>query len=383
MEDNSLILSRKKRFINNLKHFFSDKLMIVAIIAALITSLLTPPHMADVNWHVIVNVFCIMAMVQIFEHLHVLEFFATHLISSSRTERHLMQMLLLLTFFGAMFLTNDMTVLTFVPLVILIAIRCNFSPIMPITLLTIAANLGSSLMPFGSPHNITIVSYYNISIGKFFSYSLPLMLFSLLVLGICSFLFPNKPVEVGQLEDIKIDKGPLLVFVPLTLLIFTSVIINNITWLKWVVLALVLITVTIYRPQTFKQIDYGLLVTFFCFFIAVGNLSRLPSINHLLAAISATDVRTYLAGLLSCQFMSNVPTAILMSRFTHCAQALFLAVNIGGLGTLIASVANMIAYKHYKTGYGKHVGKFLFIFMGVNILALLLFGFFGYLMLSH
>ncbi len=273
--------------------------------------------------------------------------------------------------------------------------------------MTISANLGSSLMPFGSPHNITIVSYYDINIGTFFSYSLPLMLFSLVVLAICTFFFPNKPVEVGNIGRVDIDKRPLFVFIPLTLLIFASVIINNVTWLKWIVLALVIITVSLYRPKTFKQVDYGLLVTFFCFFIAVGNLSRLPSINHLLGAISSTSVRTYLAGLLSCQFMSNVPTAILLSRFTHCAEALFLAVNIGGLGTLIASVANMITYKRYKflavnigglgtliasvanmitykrykTGYGKHVGKFLFIFMGVNILALLLFGFFGYLML--
>lgn len=381
MDDNSLTLSKKERLIKVLKHVFNDKLMLVAIIAAIITSLLTPPHIKDVNWHVIVNVFCIMAMVQIYEHLHVLEFLANRLISSSKTERRLIQMILLLTFFGAMFLTNDMTVLTFAPLVILIAIRGNFSPIMPITLMTIAANLGSSLMPFGSPHNITIVSYYNISIGTFFSYSLPLMLFSLVVLTICTFFFPNKPVEVGKIGRVNIDKRPLLIFIPLTLLIFASVLINNIPWLKWVALSLVLITVGIYRPKTFKNIDYGLLVTFFCFFIAVGNLSRLPSVNHLLSAISATNVRTYIAGLLSCQFMSNVPTAILMSRFTNCAEALFLAVNIGGLGTLIASVANMIAYKRYKTGYGKHVGKFLTIFMGVNILALLLFGTFGYLML--
>lgn len=379
--NDSLTLSMKERVIKGLKHIFNDKLMLVAIIAAVVTSLLTPPHFNDVNWHVIVNVFCIMTMVQIYEHLHVLEFLANHLISSSKTERRLVQMLLLLTFFGAMFLTNDMTVLTFAPLVILIAIRGNFSPIMPMTLMTISANLGSSLMPFGSPHNITIVSYYDINIGTFFSYSLPLMLFSLVVLAICTFFFPNKSVEVGNIGRVDIDKRPLFVFIPLTLLIFASVIINNVTWLKWIVLALVIITVSLYRPKTFKQVDYGLLVTFFCFFIAVGNLSRLPSINHLLGAISSTSVRTYLAGLLSCQFMSNVPTAILLSRFTHCAEALFLAVNIGGLGTLIASVANMITYKRYKTGYGKHVGKFLFIFMGVNILALLLFGFFGYLML--
>lgn len=373
---------KKINFFKKIKYFLNEKLMIISILAAILTSILKRPHFSYINWHVIVNVFCIMAVVKVYEHLHVLEYIADKLISSSKTERHLIQVLLLLSFFGAMFLTNDMTVLAFVPLVILISLESQFSPILPVVLITIAANLGSSLMPFGSPHNITIVSYYNISIQKFLSYSLPLMLFSLLMLFICSLFFPNRPVKTNNLDKIYINKKPLFLFIPLTLLIFISVIINNVFWLKWIVLCLVIISLIFYRPQIFKQIDYGLIVTFICFFIAVGNLSRLPEINSLLSQLSSTSVKTYFVGLISCQFMSNVPTAILFSRFTHCAQALFLAVNIGGLGTLIASVANMIAYKRYKHDYGKHMSKFLYIFAGVNLLALILFGFFGYLMIK-
>lgn len=131
----------KKIALNVRDFFLDDKILLAATISAIVTSFFNRPHLSYVNFHVIVSVFCIMTLVQVYQRLHVLDFFARELIIKSHSKRALMQMLLALTFVGAMFLTNDMTVLTFVPLFILIARQLEFSPILPVTLITISANL--------------------------------------------------------------------------------------------------------------------------------------------------------------------------------------------------------------------------------------------------
>ncbi|KRN29009.1 hypothetical protein IV38_GL001223 [Lactobacillus selangorensis] len=365
-------------FVNVGTFFWSDKLLLISLIAAIGTSLLHTPRLSYVNWHVVVNVFCIMTLVQVYEKLHVLDFLAGRLISKNNTERSLIQTLVALTFVTSMFMTNDMTVLTFVPLVILIALRCSFSPIMPVTMITIAANLGSSLMPFGSPHNITIVSTYHLGIFQFFGYSLPLMLMSVVALAAVTFLFPKRQIKVGELPQIKVDTKPLYIFIPLTIIVFLTVF--EVVPME-VTIALIIIATFFFDKKLFKKVDYGLLITIFCFFIAVGNLGRIPAVANFISSFGRTPIDTYLTGIVTCQVISNVPAIILLSNFTKNAHALFLAINIGGLGTMWASLANLIAYKRYKTGYGRDIFKYVMTFSGVNMAFLVVFTIIGLFLL--
>ncbi|CAM2963142.1 SLC13 family permease [Latilactobacillus sakei] len=363
----------------NIRDFFlDDKLLLAATIAAIVTSFFNRPHLSYVNFHVIVSVFCIMTLVQVYQRLHVLDYFARELIIKSHSKRALMQMLLALTFVGAMFLTNDMTVLTFVPLFILIARQLDFSPILPVTLITISANLGSSLTPFGSPHNIFLVSFYHMTIRHFFEYSIPILIVSIIMLTATTFLFPKEPIKLHGLHPVEVEKGPLWYFVPLTIVVFLAVF--SLIPL-WVTPILVIIAILVFDPKLFKTVDYGLLLTFFCFFIAVGNLSHIPTIATFMRSLVGTAKQTYLTGLISCQLIANVPTEILLSSFTNHSHAMFLAINIGGVGTMFASLANLIAYKRFKKGWGKDIGKFLVVFTGMNFLFLIILGTFGYFLI--
>lgn len=353
---------------------WNDKLLFGSILAAIITSFIHKPKLSYVNFHVIVNVFCIMALVQVYEHLHVLDLFAKRLVTRNSSERSLVRTLVLLVFFTSMFMTNDMTVLTFIPLIIVIAKKCDFSPILPITLVTLAANLGSSLTPFGSPHNIFLVSYYHLGIVEFFDYAWPLLALSLVLLMLFTFFTPKRPIIVKGLPDVKVDVMPLWFVIPITLVVFLTVF--SIVP-KELTLILVIGMILLYRPWLMKRVDYSLLLIFFCFFIAVGNMAHMPVVANMMHSIGNSAIQTYFAGILACQAISNVPTGILLSGFTQQKHALFLAINIGGMGTMIASMANLIAYKRYKVGYGKDLGKFIGVFTGVNLLFLVIFTIFG------
>lgn len=352
-----------------------DKLLLIAATAAVITSFFSRPKLEYVNFHVIVSVFCIMTLVQVYQRLHVLDYFAREIIVKSRSKRVLMQTMLTLTFFGSMVLTNDMTVLTFVPLFILIARQLEISPILPVTLITIAANLGSSLSPVGSPHNIFLVSFYKMSMHDFFSYAWPVLLVSVLMLSTTTLLFSNEKIKVHGLHPVEINRGPLWYFIPLTIVVFLTVFSLVPLWLTPI---LVIIAILTFDRQLFKTVDYGLLFTFFFFFISVGNLSHIPEVAHFMQSLVRTPKETYLTALISCQIIANVPAEILLSSFTDFDKAMFLAINIGGVGTMFASLANLIAYKRFKKGWGKDMAKFLAVFTGMNFLFLTILGILGY-----
>lgn len=364
------------RMLSRLRH---DKLLVCALIVALFSLLLSRPKWSDINSTMLLTLFSLLLLVKIYQAMHVLDYWAIYLVKRSRHFRQLQGYLILLAFFSAMFLTNDVAIITFVPLLLLIATKLKFATPVPVTLITIAANLGSSFTPFGNPQNLFLLSHYRLSIGTFFRMSAPLMLVSLLLLLSTLLFFKKTPLTLPKLKTIKVDKSPLLYLIPVTLLTF-SVVFSLVP--SFVAVLAVVLAALLYRPKLLSEVDYGLLLTFVCFFIAVGNIGRFAPVAHFFSVLERKEWLVYLSGLLTSQVISNVPAVVLLAKFTQQVHALFLGVNIGGIGTLLASLANLLAYKQYRLNTNTPNDHFLRTFAIINGLFLIILGAIGYLLLQ-
>ena len=277
--------------------------------------------------------------------------------------------LVALCFFSSMLITNDVALLTFVPfaVVVLGMVRREKELVWVVVLQAVAANLGSMLTPVGNPQNLYLYSYYGMSGTDFFSATLPVWSLSLLlVLGSCLFI-KKEPVKVFLGEKPILLHRALLFYSALFLLCLLVVF----RLLHWaVMLAVILLLVGVFDRRILLKADFLLLLTFVCFFIFAGNLARIEAIDRLLRQLLAG--RELFVGALCSQVISNVPAALLLSGFTENARALLMAVNIGGLGTPVASLASLIALKLYSHAEGAKTGGFLWRFSLVNFLLLTL-----------
>ena len=240
--------------------------------------------------------------------------------------------------------------------------------IIPILVLqTISANLGSMATPVGNPQNLFLYANYNLTIQDFFSIMLPLTLISLIGITMASLpILPNKLSNVDLHEERIMDKKKLYIYILLFILSLLSVfrvLHYSITTI------IVIITFLILNKQLLKELDYALLLTFICFFIVSGNLGRIEIISNFLEKL--LDKNTLLTAIAASQVISNVPAAVLLSTFTDNYRALLEGVNIGGLGTPIASLASLITLKLYLKDCDSNALKFLSIFMIYNIIGLL------------
>lgn len=286
-----------------------------------------------------------MLTVQTLQFLGVFKFIAMKLTKLVKNSRQLIQLLIALAFFSSMLLTNDVAIITLIPLLSLSIKNLKVAPELPIILICLAANLGSILLPIGNPQNLFLFFNYQLNLNQFINLSFPLWFISLIICESLSVLI--NPVRIVP------QKEPLPVFNQWQLILSSfSAIIVLLSGLKLIPLLSGIIiaafTSLIISPKIFKNIDYALLLTFLCFFIAVNNLSQAKFIKYFLKNIDNYQLGVYLSRLGLSQFLSNVPTAILWSPFTNQVPALFYGTNIGGLGTLIASLANLLAFKQYQ-----------------------------------
>ncbi|GKQ43201.1 cation transporter [Companilactobacillus sp. RD055328] len=362
-----------------IKKIASDKTLWIAFIAAVITSFLSSPHIvSDINWHTIASLLSMMLLVQVYEYLDFLEFIAAGLTKRAKTVRQLMMAIVCLTFFGASLLTNDIAILTMIPLFHKLAKHLKLSPVMPVILIAVSANLGSILTPFGNPHNLYVQTHYNLSAGQFFSMSLPISVISFLVLMLLTLTFPKQAIQPRQLKTIVLNKPALTVTVLITMIFFLSIFSIVPIWLP---LIAALIWTIILNYHITETVDYSLLLIFMSFAVAVGNAGRIPAVVDLFKFLEQGKFSTYLTSIITSQFMSNVPSSILVSQFTHEYVAVFLGTNIGGLGTVIASMANLLTFKQYNFFFKVKPLRFLMIFFLVDVLLLLLFGTIGFFLL--
>ncbi|WP_416353570.1 SLC13 family permease [Agrilactobacillus fermenti] len=358
-----------------LKHISKDRVLQITVVIALISLFFARPHIQDINFSTLFSLLAMMTVIQIFEYLHILDFWAYRLTTRSNNAQQLTRLFLILAFISAMFLTNDMTVLTLVPLYLKVAKRYDLPEVVPVTLIGMTANIGSALTPFGNPHNIFLLSHYDVPIPTFFKWSIPLAVCGILMVGIFSLLIRRKEVPAVMVYDIKIQKRPTLLAGCVVLLVFLSVFKIIPSWIS--AIAAVALALGLDR-HIMAKVDYALILTFVGFFIIVSNLGQIQPLVALLSLLEHSKLSVYLSSLGVSQLISNVPSTILLARFTHHAIALFFGSNIGGLGTFVASMANLLLFKQY-THYGtRKRSTYLTGFFSLNIIGLIVLGSLGW-----
>ena len=347
-----------------------------ALLLAVISSFFIKPsvnYITYLDYRVLVLLFCLMLVVAGFKNLGIFQLLGEKLCSLVHTTRGLTFVLVNLCFFASMLITNDVSLITFIPFTLSVyaMVGCEKVLISVVGLETIAANLGSMLTPVGNPQNLLLYSVSGMSMGDFILHMLPLTCASYVAIAVCIFLIPDQHIIVHT-NDIKDKKKwlsvPFVIYCTLFL-----VCLGNVTHLissYWVVGLIVAVTIFIVNRSLFTQVDYSLLMTFVGFFIFIGNMKQIPLINEWLQGIIKGN--ELLVGIVSSQIISNVPTAMLLSGFTTDYKQLLYGVNIGGLGTLIASMASLISYRFFSRTYQEQKDRYFRVFTIYNVVLLVL-----------
>ena len=333
----------------------------------MVTCFLVPPdksYLGYFDWKTLTCLFLTLAVVCALRNIKFFTILARKLVNMAGNLRSLFLLLIVITFIGSMIIANDMALITFLPLGYFALSVTKQEKYMAylFVLQNISANLGGMLTPFGNPQNLYLYTYFNIPTGEFCKIMLPpfLLAVSLLVIA----CLPIKPIKFTLNEKfgekLNLKKTALygLLFLMSILIVFRLI---------PFVAGLLIIPVILYFTDrdALKMVDYPLLGTFFFFFIFAGNLARLDAVNTLISSLLQKD--TLLVSTLSCQAISNVPSAILLSRFTTDYPALLLGVNIGGTGTLIASLASLITFSEFRLLHPEQTKKYLTIFTAANL----------------
>lgn len=332
----------------------------------MITCFFVPPDKAYLDYFDFKTLSCLFITLAVVCALRNIKFFtilARKLVTMAGNLRSLFLLLIIITFIGSMIIANDMALITFLPLGYFALSVTKQEKYMAylFVLQNISANLGGMLTPFGNPQNLYLYSYFNIPTGEFCKIMLPAFLLAVFLLIVAC--LPVKPIKFSIdnrfKERLNAKKAALYIIM---FLVSILIVFRVIPFL----FGLILIPVILFfvDRDSLKMVDYGLLGTFFFFFIFAGNLARMDSVNSFMSSLLEKD--TLLVSVLSCQITSNVPSAILLSRFTSDYPSLLLGVNIGGTGTLIASLASLITFSEFRLLHPEQTKKYLCIFTGMN-----------------
>lgn len=365
----------KKIFFDKVLSFIKTNMaMFIAFVAAVVTAFFVPPNEKYFEYFdikTLICLFCTLAVVCAFKNVNFFYILAQRIIMIFKTTRGCILVLVYITFIGSMLLANDMALLTFLPLGYFVLHTTKKENYMAFTFImqNIAANLGGCLTPFGNPQNLYLYSFFNISNNEFVKIMLPTFIISVLLITVCCLFIKDEPVKLST-EKATFDKKSIvygILFLICILMIFRLI-------PPIVCLIIVLLVLFFIDRKAIRDVDYALLLTFVFFFIFAGNVSCISTVRNVIEPLLQKN--TLLFSSLSCQFISNVPSAILLSQFTDNYADLLVGVNIGGAGTLIASLASLITFKEYTQHNNdkklKYIGLFsIFNFSFLSILLLL------------
>lgn len=352
---------------NFLEFIKKEIVLIISVSLAILSCIFSVPKLSYIDFNVLILLFNLMIVVSSFNELKVLDSIATKVLKGCTSYTSITFTLVFITLISSMFVTNDVALITFVPLTIIIGKKANFNPIKIIIFQTIAANLGSSFTPMGNPQNLFIYSFYKLDIIDFFKSTFPLLLISIILLIFFILKEKNKKLKI-QLKTIDIkNKKEVIVFSILFFIILLSVF--HLADYRFTFLITIL-TVLLFNKSLFFKVDYSLLLTFIGFFVFIGNISTLDSVKNFMKQILNSKQATFTYSIIVSQVISNVPATMLLSGFTNSVRELLLGVNIGGLGTLIASLASVISFKLYSNEFPEESNSYLRSFTFYNILGL-------------
>lgn len=340
--------------------------LIVALVAAAVTCFFVPPDGGYADYFdldTLSCLFCTLAVVSALKRRRFFEWLATGIVTAFGNMRRVTFALVFVTYFGSMIMANDMALITFLPLGWLVLSSCGKTKYTAFVFVmqNVAANLGGMLTPFGNPQNLYLYSFFEIDAGEFFAImAIPFAVAFVLIAGTCLVVKP----EPIRLETHPEPAPPVWRTVVYFVLFALSVMIVFRVFPYYVGLIVVTVALAILEPKCFLRVDYGLLLTFCAFFVFSGNLARIPAVRDLLASVVAMS--PLLVGTATCQVISNVPSAVLLSRFTTDYRHLLIAVNIGGLGTPISSLASLITLGEYRKREPGKTLRYLGLFSLIN-----------------
>ena len=321
-----------------LNFFKNETIFCISLILAIVSCFFVLPsidYLNYINWETIILLFVIMVFVEILKNLAVFEIFVRKLLNKVKNTRGLVLFLVFTCFFSSIFITNDVSLIIFVPFTLLALKKVDRLDliIFAVSLETIAANVGCMVLPIGAPHNIVMYTVSHIPFASFFFLLLPYIIVSVIFLIILSFFIPRDDVSLPKMSDIEIERKDFV-------------------------------------KRVFLGVDYFLLLTFIALFILIGNLQNISFFNSLFSKwIIGNEV---IWGVLASQVISNVPAAILLSGFSTNYEVIIVGINIGGLGTLIASMANLISYKILAREFNDFKIRYFIVFTVLNIVLLII-----------
>lgn len=376
------------------KDFFKkETVCCIAFLLAVVSMFFIPPsvnYFSYIDFRVLALLFSLMAVVRGFSSIGVFTRLGTLLLHKVHSLRTLAALFVFLCFFFSMLITNDVALITFVPFTILVlSMADQRQALIPVIVLeTIAANLGSMLTPLGNPQNLYLYTISGLSIGAFVRIMLPYSFVSAILLLIFILFLPKDTVSTATAantanstntvtasntsnvicEAVKARKNPRILFTAY-LILFLLCLLTVLHILPYQIMFLLVLTgFLLLDYRVLKDVDYFLLLTFLCFFIFIGNMKQISLVHELISKLLVHH--EVLMGIGASQIISNVPAAILLSGFTDDYSALLIGVNLGGLGTLIASLASLISFKFYTNSNGNDTRRFLGIFTLYNVIFL-------------
>lgn len=388
--DEEVIMSIKYALKKISEYVKNEVVFSIALILAIISAFIIKPdkeYISYIDYRTIALLFCLMTIMQGFISTGVFKLLAKKLLFHVSTFRQLYIVLVVLCFVCSMWITNDITLITFVPFTILVLKMAHLErEMIPVIVLqTVAANLGSMCTPVGNPQNIYLYSVSGMSVMDFIKVMGPLSIISLIMILLVCLLHKNYEVDVNLSGSSNLPDGGrllsgeniiLLILFALSLLTVARILPYQCLFII-IICVCIILNIVFYEKLLFLSIDYNLLLTFIAFFVFIGNMGRIDIVRTIINAILSG--REVIVSFLCSQVISNVPTAILLSGFTTEYKALMIGVNIGGLGTVIASLASLISYKFYAQEIKKEkeqdnyvdcensIGKYMLHFTIVNV----------------
>ncbi len=346
----------------------------IALVLAIISAFIIRPSKDYINYidfRTLALLLALMLVVQGFSSIGVFNCLVEALLTRIKTKRALAFMMISLCFFGSMLITNDVALITFVPFTIMLLslIEDSKFSIYLIVLETIAANLGSMFTPIGNPQNLYLYSISHMNIGGFLLVMLPYTLASFIILIFCVMFIKAEPISQTNDTQKKISISKLHLSIYCILFLICILTVLHIVDYK-IMLVLVSATIFLINKKLLLKADYILLLTFVAFFIFIGNMKNIPAINDFLSSL-VTGRECYVS-ILASQVVSNVPAAMLLSGFTTAYDQLIIGTNLGGLGTIIASMASLISFKFYNKTKASNTAKYMLTFTLLNVIFLFL-----------
>lgn len=347
--------------------FKNETVFCISFLLAVLSAFVVHPdrmYLSYPDYRTIALLFCLMIIVGGFQSLGIFGMLGQFLLRGAGSVRGLSAVMVMLCFFSSMVITNDVALITFVPFTLIVfRMSGRVERVLKLVVLeTIAANLGSMATPIGNPQNLYLYSIADFTAGEFVRAVLPYAGLAFVMLMTAVLIERDEPLlDVDVREENEAQKRqifremlPFLILLVLCLLVVFRVLPYQ------PVLICVMCVVLVVNRKLYLSVDYFLLLTFLCFFIFIGNMKRIPEISSFL--ISVVEGRELLMGIFTSQIISNVPAAILLSGFSSDLSALLTGVNVGGLGTLIASLASLISFKFFAKEYPDKKGAYMLRF---------------------